>query len=141
MQSGDPYDSVELNQQLNYSADGSDVGSLYMDQGYLFFSVEVQEVESAEDKVDLTMNVHEGEVIKISEIHIQGNQDIAKETILEEIVIKPGELFSRSKLIESQKAIADMGDFDVEQVNINPIPGIENQEVAIKFTLKRNTNQ
>ncbi len=141
LQSGDPYDSVELNQQLNYSADGSDVGSLYMDQGYLFFSVEVQEVESAEDKVDLTMNVHEGEVIKISEIHIQGNQDIAKETILKEIVIKPEELFSRSKLIESQKAIADMGDFDVEQVNINPIPDIENQEVAIKFTLKRNTNQ
>ncbi|MEM6841460.1 MAG: POTRA domain-containing protein [Bacteroidota bacterium] len=141
LQPGDPFDSAIFNQRLNYSADGSDMSSLYMDQGYLLFSLKVQKIESAEGKVDLVISIDEGEVIKISEISIQGNQDIAKETILKEIAIKPGELFSRSKLFESQKAITDMGYFDVEQVNIIPIPDIENQEAAIKITLKRNTAQ
>ncbi|WKN43527.1 M56 family metallopeptidase [Tunicatimonas pelagia] len=136
LQSGDPYDSAEMNQRLNYSADGSDMASLYMDQGYLFFRVDVQEVELAKNKVDLVLSIYEGEVIKISEIHILGNQDIAEETILEEITIKPGELFNRSKLVESQKAIADMGYFDSEQVGINPIPDPENKEVTIEFILK-----
>ncbi|MEM9833786.1 MAG: POTRA domain-containing protein [Bacteroidota bacterium] len=141
LQPGDPFDSAIFNQRLNYSADGSDMASLYMDQGYLFFRVDPQKVESAENKVDLVLSIYEGEVIKISEISIQGNQDIAEETILKEIAIKPGELFSRSKLVESQKAIAKMDYFDPEQIGINPIPNPENKEVAIEFVLKRNTAQ
>ena len=141
MQPGDLYDSVTLNQQLSYNPEGGDLSSLYMDKGYLFFSVNVQKTEPTEGIVNLKMSIYEGDLIKVSEIRILGNQDIPREDILKEVPIEPGELFSRSKLIASQRAIADMGYFDVEQVNIHPIPDIENKEVAIKFTLKRNATQ
>lgn len=137
LQSGSPYDSITLAQQLSYNSDGSDVSSLYMDNGYLYLNVDVQKVESGEGKIDLLFSVHEGDQATVSEIILRGNQEIPKETILKEIAIEPGELFSRSKLVEAHRAVAGMGYFDSEQVIINPIPGPENRVVALEFVLKR----
>ncbi len=142
LQSGDPYDSVTLNQHLSYSfdhPDQPDIASLYMDRGYMFFNLEIKRHEREEGIVDLTMDVYEGDIMKIGQLIIQGNGAVPREKILAQIPIKRDELFSRSQLIASQRAIADMGYFDPQQVGINPIPHPERGTVDIEFILKPRT--
>ena len=139
VQPGDRYDSVTLSQHINFSfanPDQPDISSLYMDRGYLFFNVEVQRYEREEGIVDLTMEIYEGDIMKISQLIIQGNGEVPQEKILAQIPIKRGEPFNRAQLIASQRAIAEMGYFDPQQVGINPIPHPEQGTVDIEFILK-----
>ena len=136
---GDPYDSVTLNQHLSFSwedPDKPDISSLYMDQGYLYFNINVKTRQVGDGVVDITMDIFEGTPMKVGNIIIQGNQEVPEKEILEQISMKSGEAFNRSKLIESQRAIATMGYFDPQQVGINPIPDPERGTVDIEFVLK-----
>ena len=142
LQPGDPYDSVIFYQRFQYNPDRPDVSTLYMDQGYLFFSVNITIQEVGEETVDLTMDIYEGQVMKIGQLLIQGNRKVPREEIEAQIPIKSGQLFNRSQLIASQRAIAEMGYFDPEQVSINPIPDPERGTVDIEFILiPRTTSQ
>ena len=119
---GDYYNQEILDKHLNYNPDGKDLSALYMDHGYLFFNVEVDEKQVGENEVDLVFNIFEGEKVTIENIIIEGNQTVSTREILAKIPIEEGDIFSRSKLIEAQKVIAEMGYFDSKQVCINPIP-------------------
>lgn len=118
---GDPYNAEDLEKRLNYNPDGPDISSLYMDKGHLFFSVELEEDISG-NSVNLTLSINEGPKVSIGQIIIKGNKKIATEEILKKVELKKDDLFNRSKLINSQKNIAEMGHFDPENVAINPVP-------------------
>lgn len=122
LKTGDIYNDEVLQKHLNYNPDGSDVSTLYMDQGYLFFNIEVEEKQVGAEVVDLVFKVFEGQKSTIRNIIIKGNQTVSTSEIKAQIPIKSGDVFSRSKLIEAQKAIADMGYFDPQQVSIYPYP-------------------
>lgn len=141
LQPGDIFDRQVLNDQLNYQPTGPDISSLYMDRGYLYFNLEVEEQVNEAGKVDLLLKIYEGEVVNVGEIIIKGNADIPEERIREKIAMQPGEVFSRAKLIKAQQAISEMGYFDSEQVNINPIPSALNNTVAIEFTVVPSNKQ
>jgi len=137
---GDPYDSTLFDNRLNFLPDSKDVTSYYMDQGYLFFRIEKRE-KFRDDKVDLTLNVYEGQKARIGKVLLKGNKTVSSGKILDLIDVRPGDPFSRSKLISSQKKLADMGAFDSKSIEINPIPDHESfakaQEgnVDIEFTM------
>ena len=138
---GDVFDRQGLNDQLNYQATGGDISSLYMDQGYLYFNLEIEEQANEAGKTDLLMKIYEGEVVKLGEIMIRGNGDVPKAEIMEQIALQPGEVFSRAELIKAQRAVAEMGYFDPEQVDIDPIPDGPSKTVAITFTVVPLTNR
>ncbi len=50
---GDVYDLELINKKLNFNPSGPDISSLYMDNGYLFFSVNPVEVGIEEDSIDV----------------------------------------------------------------------------------------
>ncbi len=138
LQSGDPYDSVGLNGRLSFSFTNPDqptVASLYMDQGYPFFNMKIKSQKRGE-VVDLMLEIYEGEVMKIGQVIINGNGEVAREKIMAEIQVKSGELFNRAQLIASQQAIVEMGYFDPQQVGIKPLPHPEQGTVDIEFSLK-----
>ncbi len=126
------FNEKDINQKLNYQTDGSDLSSLYMDQGYLFFTVELKK-EVNNKKVDLTFEITEGQVMKIGKVIVKGNKEVATERILKMIELKPGDLFSRSKLISSQRNIIGSGSFEPEKVIPTPIPHPEAGTVDIRF--------
>lgn len=132
LKKGDLFDEKTINEKLNYQAEGGDLGSLFMDQGYLFFTVELKK-EIKEREVDLTFDIHEGDIITINKVIITGNNKISNAAVLKMIDIKEGELFSRSKLISSQKKIVASGFFNPENININPIPHLSDGNVDIEF--------
>ena len=122
LKTGNVYNAEILNQRLNYNPTGTDVSTLYMDHGYIFFNIEVEEKQVSPDVVDLVFDVFEGERVKVENIIIKGNQTVPASEIQAQIPIESGDVFNRSKLIAAQKAIAEMGYFDPQQIGINPLP-------------------
>lgn len=132
---GDNFNEEAITNKLNYRPEGGDLAGLYMDQGYLFFRVEIKKVNN-QGNVDLTFDMFEGDIVSIGEVFISGNNKVATAEILKMIDLKAGDLFSRGKLIASQKKIADSGLFDPEKVMPNLIPNIEDKTVDIEFTVQ-----
>ncbi|MGD1890153.1 MAG: outer membrane protein assembly factor, partial [Cyclobacteriaceae bacterium] len=122
IEEGDVYDMENLNKRLNFNPNGADVSSLYMDNGYLFFNVNPVEVQIEEDSIDIEMRIYEGEQATISKIIITGNDRTNDHVIRREIRTLPGQKFSRSDLIRTQRELSQLGYFDPEQIGINPIP-------------------
>lgn len=130
---GDVYSQGVLDQKLFMNPQGGDVSSLYMDDGYLFFNVTPVEQRIQNDSVDLLMKVYEGPQATINEVRIMGNTKTNEKVIRREIRIKPGNKFSRSDLIRSQRELANLGYFDPEQLEVIPIPNPETGTVDIEF--------
>ena len=132
---GDVYDLELVQKKLTFDPTGTDISSLYMDDGYLFFQVNPVEVRIEDDSIDLEMRIHEGEQAEISQIIVKGNDRTNDHVILREIRTLPGEKFNRSKLIRTQRELSQLGYFDPEQIGINPIPNPVDGTVDIEYNL------
>ncbi len=135
IEKGDVYDLENLNKRLQFNPTGNDVSALYMDNGYLFFNVQPVEVQIEEDSIDVEMRLFEGEQATISKILITGNDRTNDHVIRREIRTMPGQKFSRSDLIRTQRELSQLGYFDPEQIGINPIPNPAEGTVDIEYSL------
>jgi outer membrane protein insertion porin family len=115
------------------SQDGGDISSIYMDDGYLFFNITPIEKRIVNDSVDLELKIYEGPQAIINEVRIFGNTKTNEKVIRRELYVFPGDKFSRTNLIRSQRQIANLGYFDPEQMEIIPIPNPENGTVDIEL--------
>ena len=100
---GDVYNQQLLDTRLNFNPKGLDVSSLYLDNGYLFFNVNPVEVSIQDTIIDLEMKIYEGEQATYNKIIVKGNTKTNDHVILREIRTYPGERFSRSDLIRTQR--------------------------------------
>lgn len=133
IEKGEIYSQQTLDRKLFMNPQGGDISSLYMDDGYLFFNVTPIEQRIENDSVDLLMKIYEGPQATINEVRIIGNTKTNEKVIRREIRIMPGNKFSRSDLIRSQRELAALGYFDAEQLEVIPIPNPENGTVDIEF--------
>lgn len=118
---GTRYEKENVNNLLSYNPNKTTIDDLYMDNGYLFFNITLEE-DIKDGKANLMFKVYEGATVVVDKIIISGNQKVATKEILELVDIKSGDLFNRSKLIASQKNIAESGYFKADNVGINPVP-------------------
>jgi outer membrane protein insertion porin family len=132
---GDVYNRELLDAKLTMDPAGSDVSSLYYDDGYLFFSIQPYEVGVYGDSIDFEIRINEGPQATIKNIIIKGNDKTHENVIRRELYTKPGKKFSRSDLINSQRRIANLGFFDAEQLGVVPIPNPEDGTVDIEYTV------
>ena len=132
---GDIYDPEELNKRLSFNPTGTDVTSLYMDNGYLFFNINPVEIMVENDSIDIEMRVFEGEQAEIRNIIVNGNTKTSDHVIYREIRTIPGRKFSRADLIRTQRELAQLGYFDPEQIGIEPKPNLNDGTVDIEYTL------
>lgn len=122
---GSAFNEEATRESMNWKADGSDLSSMYMDKGYLFFSVDMQQ-EIDENQVHLRFAIFEGEVTRINNVQVVGNNKVPSKKILQIVDLKKGDLFSRSELIAAQKELIDSGLFDPETVVPTPKPLLSN---------------
>jgi outer membrane protein insertion porin family len=132
------YDKKVISARLNTDEDA--VSSLYMDNGYLFFSVTPVEVLVENDSVDLEFRLYEGEPATISNIIITGNTKTNEHVVRRELYTRPGELFSKSDLMRSYREIANLGHFNPESIGVNPIPNPADGTVDIEYALEERAN-
>lgn len=135
---GDVYDKSLLEKRL--STDENSVSTLYMDDGYLFFNVEPTEVRVDKDSIDLEMRIYEGKQATISKVIISGNTKTNEHVIRREIWTKPGELFSKSDIMRTNRELAQLGHFDPEKMNVIPMPNQADGTVDLKYILEEKPN-
>jgi outer membrane protein insertion porin family len=137
---GDVYDPVKLEQKLYMDPNSTDVTSLYMDNGYLFFQLEPVEILVGKDSIDLEIRMYEGEQARINRILISGNTKTNDHVIRRELQTKPGQLFSRSDIIRSQRQLNVLGFFDPEGMNVIPTPDPASGTVDIEYQVVEKSN-
>lgn len=133
---GDVYNKKTLDSRLFMNQNGRDVSSLYLDDGYLFFQVNPVEVKIENDSIDLEMRIYEGKQARINRVTIVGNDKTNDHVIRRELRTLPGELFSRSDIIRTQRELAQLGYFNPETMGVNPIPNQENGTVDIEYVVE-----
>ena len=135
IEKGDIYNESLLQKRLNGDPQGSDVASLYLDDGYLFFSVNPVEVAVDDDSIDLELRITEGPQSTIRKTIINGNDKTSDYVIVRELRSSPGQKFSRTNLIRSQREIINLGFFDQENLGVEPIPNQATGTVDIAYNV------
>ena len=133
---GDIYNQELLNTRLSFSQDGRDVSTLYMDDGYLFFQVDPVEVAIEGDSIDLEIRIYEGPQATIDKVVIAGNDRTHEHVIRRELRTLPGQKFSRSDIIRSQRMIMNLGYFNPENLGINTPVNPQRGTVDIEYNLE-----
>jgi outer membrane protein insertion porin family len=133
---GDVFDQSLLDARLFMNPNSTDVSSLYMDDGYLFFQVTPIEVHIDNDSIDLEMRIYEGKQAIINKVTVTGNTKTNDKVIMREIRTRPGQLFRRSDIIRSQRELSVIGFFDPEKMTVNPKPNPADGTVDIEYTVQ-----
>lgn len=132
---GDVFNASLLDERLRSNLGGFDVQTLYMDAGYLFFSMYEVEVGVQNDSIDLEIRINEGPEATIGRVTWTGNSKTSDRVILREIRTKPGNIFSKSDIQRTMRDLAAVGLFDPEQLGVNPKPNPADGTVDIEYKL------
>ncbi|MBK5285824.1 MAG: outer membrane protein assembly factor BamA [Bacteroidia bacterium] len=133
---GDVFEQAVLDNRLFMNQNGRDVTSLYMDDGYLFFQVNPVEINVENDSIDLEMRIYEGKQAVVNKVSVTGNTKTHDHVIMREIRTKPGQLFSRSDIIRTQRELAQLGYFNPEKLSVNPKPNPADGTVDIEYVVE-----
>ena len=136
IEKGQVYNQELLETRLSFSQDGRDITTLYMDNGYLFFRVDPIEVSIDNDSIDLEIRIYEGPQATIDKVTIAGNDRTHEHVIRRELRTRPGEKFSRSQIIRSQREIINLGYFNPESMGINTPVNPQRGTVDIDYTVE-----
>ena len=133
---GDIYNLKHLNKRL--FEDEESVGSLYKDNGYLFFQIDPVESSINSDTINFEMRMYEGKPATISKVIINGNDRVYEHVVRRELRTRPGTIYSQNDLIRSMRDLAQMKLFDEEQLSqgIDVQPNVEDGTVDITYNLK-----
>lgn len=137
---GDVYDPIKLEARLYMDQNGGDVTSLYMDNGYLFFQLDPQEILVGKDSIDLEIRMYEGQQARINKVTVTGNTKTNDYVVLRELRTRPGQLFSRADIIRSQRELSVLGFFDAENMNVIPTPDPSTGTVDIEYVVQEKPN-
>jgi len=119
-------------------ADLENLRSYYLNRGYLDFNIESTQVSITPDKRDIyiTVNIAEGEKYTVSEVKLGGEFLVPAEELRKLITVQPGEPFSREKLTETTKKVADrLGNDGYAFANANAVPEIDREKRTVAFTV------
>jgi outer membrane protein insertion porin family len=140
---GDVYNISILNKRLGKEASqegGGDISGYYMDDGYLFFRAEPVETAVYNDTIDYEIRITEGPQARIKNVTIAGNEKTKDYVIRRELRTVPGELFSRTDLIRSQRELANLQFFNQETIDPGVVPNAEDGTVDINWKLEEKSS-
>ncbi|MDB5197223.1 MAG: hypothetical protein JWP88_1594 [Flaviaesturariibacter sp.] len=139
---GDTYNIELLNKRLGkqLSAEGGDISALYMDDGYLFFRADPIETSVYNDTIDYEIRLVEGPQATIKNVNIYGNEKTKDYVIRRELRTMPGDKFSRSDLIRSQRELSQLQFFNQEKINPGVNPNQEDGTVDINWNLEEKSS-
>ena len=95
--------------------------SIYQDKGYIFSNVSPEVVPFGTDSLDVKFVFNEGNKVFVENIFVSGNEKTRENVIRRELKLYPGDVFSRSKLMRSQRDIWILNYFDNVIPDVTPI--------------------
>ena len=130
---GEVYNKKKFDSHLFMNQNGGDVSSLYLDDGYLAFQAVPLEEKVEGDSIDIEIRIYEGRQYRVNRITVTGNTKTNDRVIRREIRTKPGDLFSRSDVIRTQRELSNLGYFDPEAFQVTPNQNDQNGTVDIDY--------
>jgi len=140
IESGEVYNPKTLESRLQIDPNGRDISSMYMDNGYLFFQVNPVEARVEGDSVDLEIQIYEGAQATVNRVTVTGNTKTSEHVVLRELRTRPGQKFSRSDVIRTQRELSQLGYFDPEQLGVTPTPNPVDGTVDIEYKVAERSN-
>ena len=137
---GDIFNKTLLDQRLMGSGDGRDISSLYMDRGYLFFQVIPVESNVSNNFINYQVRIIEGKEARIGQITIRGNAKTNDFVIMREIRTRPGDLFNKQEIMRTQRELAQLGFFNEQGFQVNPMPDPANGTVDIEYVVEEKSS-
>lgn len=134
---GDGYNGVLLKERIqDDNPDANDLSNLYQNSGYLFSSVNAVEVSAENDTIDFEIRINEGKLASFNKISVVGNTKTNDNIIFRELRIKPGELYSKDKVVRTIREVGQLGFFDAENIspdfkNVDPNLGTVDIELGL----------
>jgi len=113
---GDIYNYQKFQQNLRGNEKQSDVSALYLDNGYLTFNLEPEEILVPGDSIDFKIRVEERKQFRVSRVDIKGNTKTMDKVIRRELYTIPGDYFNRALLFRSVQQLANLQYFSVEKL-------------------------
>ena len=142
IEKGDPYNRTLLETNLRYNPSGTDITSMYMDNGYLFFKATPVEVGVENDSIDIEIRIVEGKQARIRNVIVEGNTLTNDRVIMRELHTRPGDLFSRDAILRSRRELATLGYFKEESIMPDAKPNDQDGTVDIIYKVEEgNTSQ
>ena len=135
---GDTYNGVELRERIadETNPDANDLTNLYQNYGYMFSTINPVEVSAEGNVIDMEIRISEGKPAYFNNVIIVGNDVTNDHVIYREIRTRPGELYSKSKIIRTIRELGQLGFFDAQQIvpdikNPNPVDGTLDVEYSV----------
>ena len=119
------------------SGDLTKLSSYYLDRGYADFNISSAQVTISPDKRDIYIAaaIHEGEIYKISDIHLLGTLILPEDALREVLRIEPGEVFDRHSIELSSDAITDvLSNIGYAFAKVSPIPKVDEKNHTVDLT-------
>lgn len=139
---GDAYNRTMLEMNLRYNPSGTDITSMYMDNGYLFFKATPVEVGVQNDSIDIEVRIVEGKQARIRNVILEGNTITNDRVIMRELHTRPGDLFSRDAIMRSRRELATLGYFKEESIMPDAKPNEKDGTVDVVYKVEEgNTSQ
>jgi outer membrane protein insertion porin family len=132
---GDVFNEVKFDENVNINQSSTDITSLYQNIGYLFFTVQPEIKKVAEDSLDIHFNIYEDEIATIREVNFTGNTRTHDDVVRRTLRTVPGNKYSRQAIIRTIRELGQLGYFDPQNIQPQPIPDRENKTVDIVYQL------
>jgi outer membrane protein insertion porin family len=134
------YKSDDRYARESLSGDLEKLRSYYMDRGYANFGVTSTQVAIAPEKDDIfiTVNVHEGDVFKISDVKIAGDMVVPETQLRRLIFLKPGDTYSLRSVTQTTEAMKlRLGVDGYAFATIDPVPQVnpDTKEISLTFVV------
>ena len=135
---GDTYNGVLLKKRIadDSKPDGDDITNLYQNNGYLFSTINPVEISAENDTINFEIRINEGKPAYFNKISVVGNDRTNDNVIYRELRTKPGELYSKDKIVRTVRELGQLGFFDPEQIspdfkNVDPNAGTVDIEYGL----------
>ena len=119
------------------SGDLTKLSSYYLDRGYADFNINSAQVTISPDKrnIYIAAGIHEGDIFKISDIHLLGTLVLPEDALRKVLRIEPGEVFDRHSIELSADAITDvLSNIGYAFARVSPVPKVDEQNHTVDLT-------
>ncbi|HEX9657281.1 MAG TPA: outer membrane protein assembly factor BamA [Bacteroidota bacterium] len=139
-QKGDVFNAEKFEQNLRGNEAQSDVSSLFLDNGYLAFSLEPEETRVGQDSIDVTIRVYERNKFRVGDVTIKGNTKTYEKVIRRELLTVPGDYFSRGAIIRSVRQLSVLNYFNPEKITPDVKPLDDGETVNISYEVEEKSS-
>src|SRR5690348_684859 len=119
------------------SGDLTKLASFYLDRGYADFNINSAQVTISPDKrnIYIAAGIHEGDIFKISDVHLLGTLILPEDALRKVLRIQPGEIFNRHDIELSSDAITDvLSNIGYAFAKVRPVPKVDEKSHTVDLT-------